>query len=356
MASRFAIACIALLALVPAATQAPDDPALPAILRHWFNPKPAEIRTLSQGGVIARDLPASGSHISVLAACAVTISPDSFAARIASLGGASNAPSVSGRFSDTPVLKDLEDLTLDQGDIDRLRMCRVGDCRLNLGEAEIAAIRRSLEGTPSGPSPETQQTFRRILLERAQRYRAAGLAGLADYRDRDRPVSPAAVFERIVSQSPLLTSRLQDVATDLMKHPPGPTAAAESFLGWSRVIMNGKAVIMITDYRVMRPAPAADLPQVLIAAKQVYASRYMNGSLGLTMLFAGSGWRQYLVHVDRSDLDVLGGAFTGLKRSLMEGRIKDEAMTALTRLRNRLAAQSPTSRAAVRDDRHPSQD
>jgi hypothetical protein len=353
MASRIAIACLPLLALAPAPAQPPDDPALPAILRHWFSPKPAEIRTLSQGGVIARDLPASGSHISVLAACAVTISPDTFAARIASLGGASNAPSVSGRFSAPPSLTDLEQVTLDQGDIDRLRICRVGDCRLNLGEEEIASVRRSLAVTASGPSPETQQIFRRILLERAQGYLAAGLAGLADYSDRENPVAPAAVFERIVSQSPLLTSRLREVASDLTKHPPGPTAAAESFLGWSRVIINGKTVIMITDYRVIRPAPAADIPQVVVAAKQVYASRYMNGSLGLTMLFAGSGGRQYLVHVDRSDLDELGGAFTGLKRSLMEGRIKDEAMTALTRLRNRLAAQSPPSRAAVRDDRRP---
>ena len=91
------------------------------------------------------------------------------------------------------------------------------------------------------------------------------------------------------------------------------------------------------------------------AAKQVYASRYMNGSLAMTMLFAGSGGRQYLVHVDRSDLDELGGTFTGLKRALIEGRIKDEATTALTRLRSRLAAQSDSSRA-VQVDKRPSPD
>ena len=346
MVRRCAIACVALLALSPAAAQGPDDPALPAILRHWFNPKPSEIKTLSQGGIIARGLPASGSHISVIAVCALTVSPEVFAARVSKQGSATNGSLVSGRFSNPPSLDDLERLTLDQGDIDRLRQCRVGDCRLNLGEEEIAAIRRSLEGTTNGPSPETQQAFRRILLDRLRRYQTAGLAGLPEYRDRDKPLHPAAAFDGLVLQSPLLKARLASIATDLQQHPPGASAAAESSLGWSRVVMNDKPVIMITDYRILRPGPAPGLPAVLVAAKQVYASRYMNGSLALTMLFAGSNGRQYLAHVDRSDLDELGGTFSGLKRSLMEGRIQNEAVAALTRLRNRLEDPTGAPRSA----------
>jgi hypothetical protein len=351
MAFRSGIVAVAFLALSPMAAQAPDDPALAGILRHWFNPKPSEIRILSQGGIIARGLPASGSHISVIAACALTVSPETFAARVGNLGSTTSGSSASGRFSNPPALEDLQRLTLDQGDIDRLRHCRVGDCRLNLGEEDIAGIRSSLAGSTSGPSPETQQVFRRILLERVRRYQKAGLAGLPDYRDRDTPLNPAAAFDGLVSQSPLLKARLENIATDLQQHPPGASAAAESSLGWSRVMMNDKPVIMITDYRVLRPGPAADLPTVLISAKQVYASRYMNGSLALTMLFAGSNGRQYLVHVDRSDLDELGGAFSGLKRSLMEGRIKDEAVAALTRLRNRLEAEIQAPRFSPADRR-----
>jgi hypothetical protein len=355
MMCRCTLACVALLALSPALAQTQDDAALPGILGHWFNPKPSEIRTLSQGGIIARGLPASGSHISVIAACALTVSPDTFAARVGNLASGTSPSSVSGRFSNPPALEDLERLTLDQGDIDRLRQCRVSDCRLNLGEEEIAAIGRSLAGTTSGPSPETQLAFRRILFERVRRYQTAGLAGLPDYRDREKPLNPAAAFDRLVRQSPLLKARLENVATDLQRHPPGASAGAPSSLGWSRVMMNGKPVIMLTDYRVLWPGPAADLPSVLIAAKQIYASRYMNGSLALTMLFSGSDGRQYLVHVDRSDLDELGGAFSGLKRSVMESRIKDEAVAALTRLRNRLAAEHQAPRSP-RADRPPGLD
>ena len=253
------------------------------------------------------------------------------------------------------IAKPTEHLTLDQADIDRLRRCRVGDCALNLGEEEMTAVTQSLAGTASGPSPETQQAFRRILLDRARRYRSAGLAGLPDYRDRDRPVRLAPAFDALIAESPLLKARLGHIAVDLQQHPPGSSTSAESSLTWSRVMMNGKAVILITDYRIFRPGPEPDLPAVLIAAKQVYALRYMNGSVAMTMLFAGSDGRQYLVHVDRSDLDELGGAFTGLKRSLMESRIKDEAVAALTSLRNRLEAENQATRSA-RGDTRPARD
>jgi hypothetical protein len=42
------------------------------------------------------------------------------------------------------------------------------------------------------------------------------------------------------------------------------------------------------------------------------------------------------VHIDRSELDERGGAFTGLKRTVIEGRIKQEAAAALAALRDKL--------------------
>ena len=76
---------------------------------------------------------------------------------------------------------------------------------------------------------------------------------------------------------------------------------------------------------------------MLVAGKQVYASRYMNGELALTMLFEGhAGSPAYLVHVNRAELDELDGSMSGIKRALMLGRIKDEAVAALAALRDGL--------------------
>ncbi len=45
--------------------------------------------------------------------------------------------------------------------------------------------------------------------------------------------------------------------------------------------------------------------------------------------------------VDRSELDELTGLFSGLKRSMMEGRIKDEAAVAMGAMRDRLERPGP---------------
>jgi hypothetical protein len=63
----------------------------------------------------------------------------------------------------------------------------------------------------------------------------------------------------------------------------------------------------------------------------------VNGELTLTMLFADAGAaRHYLVHVYRADLDELGGTLSGLKRALIERRIRDEATDALAAIRDKL--------------------
>jgi hypothetical protein len=102
-------------------------------------------------------------------------------------------------------------------------------------------------------------------------------------------------------------------------------------------MMNQKAVVMVSHLNIFQPEPGPRVPTVLLAAKQVYASRYMNGELSLTMLFAGAaGPSTYLVHVHRSQLDELKGTLSGLKRAVIERRVKAEAAGALAALRNRV--------------------
>ena len=99
---------------------------------------------------------------------------------------------------------------------------------------------------------------------------------------------------------------------------------------------------MVTHVAMFRPEPGPDVPTVLVVRKQVYASRYMNGELMLTMLFAGTGGSpSYLLVVNRSQLDELEGMFSGMKRSVIEGRIKEEAAVALAALRDALERGGP---------------
>ena len=321
----------------PEARNAADHPGDSGVLRPWLHLERGDRDKLMRREVVVRSLPAADKQIGVAAVCALSISPDAFLARIRATGDVKPGV-VSGRFSDPPALADLAALTLDQGDIDRVRYCRPRECKLNFGEQEIASMRQALRDSASGPSPAAQQAFRQIVLDRVNRYRSGGLEALPDYQDRAEGVRPATIFAEILRQIPSLKVHAPDAAAYLERFPSIIGAPPDSSLRWSKVTMNGKPVVMATHVAIFRPAAAgAGVPNVLMARKQVYASRYMNGDLMLTMLFAGAaGSPSYLLVINRSQLDELTGMFSGMKRTAIEGGVKDEAARALTALRDDL--------------------
>ena len=313
-----------------------------AFLQPWIELVPKERETLLQRGVVVRVLPADGQEISVLAACAVTIAPAEFVARVRGAGDVKRTEVTAGRFGDPPALSDLATLSLDQGDVDRIQLCRPGDCRLNLADEEMFELQRAFatRNDGSSSSEEGQEAFRRLVLKRVTRYRSGGLEALPAYHDRSDPVRPAAIFAGIMQRSPYLTTHVPEAAVFLQRFPSVKSGGAESFLLWSKVIMNKKPVVMVTHLGIFRPQSGPEVPTVLVTGKQVFASRYMNGELNLTMLFKSAdstdGSQSYLVHVERSNVDALGGRFAGLKRAAIEGGVKSEAANGLAVLRDRL--------------------
>jgi hypothetical protein len=84
------------------------------------------------------------------------------------------------------------------------------------------------------------------------------------------------------------------------------------------------------------------LPDALVAGKEIFTTRYLNGSLGFTAIVPGGrGSRHYLVYLNRSDVDVLGGVFGGIVRWFMERRLRSEAQDVLQGLRRRLESGEP---------------
>ena len=332
------IGLVGVLGSLPLGEQRTAETIDLSFLRPWFEADQKDRDTLAHRGVVVRALPAADRQIGVIAVTPISISADAFLSRVRAGSGFKHAELLSGRFSDPPVLDDLAPITLDDGDLDRLRrLCRPGDCRLNLADHEMTAVQRPLASDGPGASAATQQAFRQVVLERIRRYLKGGLAALPEYHDRSRPVRPAAVFSEILQQSHYLRTHVPRMAAYLDQFPNVGSDGVESFLRWSRARINDKAVIMVTHVSIVRPAPAAGVPTVLVTGTQVYASRYMNGELTLTMLFGGeAGSPAYLVHVNRSELDELAGSFSSIKRSLIVGRIKDEAIDGLAALRNGL--------------------
>ena len=98
----------------------------------------------------------------------------------------------------------------------------------------------------------------------------------------------------------------------------------------------------VTHVGIVHSATDRRLPAVLVAGKQIYASHYVDGGLGLTMIVCDASTdTSYLVYVNRSQVDFLRGWFGRLVQSVLEARLQREAPVVVGALRARLESGAP---------------
>jgi hypothetical protein len=306
-----------------------------------------ERQKLDAGDAIVRVLAAEGREIAVIGAAAVEVDGDRLVAwmhRIEDLKKSEHVPAV-GRFSEPPVLSDLDGHTLEDRDLDHLRQCRPGNCGLKLSADEIARMRQVLAAAGAQWRPAAQEAFRRVMLARVLAYRARGLAGIETYDDGHTDRSLPEIASMLLDRSPYLGARMPALVEHLTRYPSVPLPQSESFFYWSQEEFGGRPVTSVTHVTMVR-SRTAGLPDVLVAGRQVFATHYQNGSLSLTLLLRGCpGPPHYLAYVSRSEVDVIRGLFGWLARRLIQGRVEDGAVEILEGLRDRLA-RPPGSPAA----------
>jgi hypothetical protein len=185
-----------------------------------------------------------------------------------------------------------------------------------------------------------------LLAERVMQYRAGGLAALASPAD-GRSRRPDEALSAIVEQSPYL-ARLPHVVAWLKEYP-NADSTVESFFYWSKEHYgNGKPVISITHVGIVRPESDHRLPAILVAGKQILATHYFEGSLGLTMVLRdATNGASYLAYVNRSQVDLLRGFFGGLVRGVLEDRVERQAPLIVRGLRARLESGNPPDEATA---------
>jgi hypothetical protein len=302
---------------------------------------------LDRDQVIARVLSGKGAQLAVFVATRLNAQPDALAAWTRAIAELKRSKFVLtiGRFSDPPRPSDVEELTLDQSDLDGIRQCRPGNCSLKLSAGDIGSLTGVVATAGAEWRDAVQREFRRLLTERVVQYRAGGLAALPSLADRKKSRSPDDAMSAIVEQSPYLTKLPHVVAW--LKDYPAADSTVESFFYWSKEHYgDGKPVISITHVGIVRPVSDHRLPAILVAGKQIFATHYLEGSLGLTMVLrdATTG-RSYLAYVNRSQVDVLRGFFGAFVRRVLENRVERQAPLIARGLRTRLESGGPSDGA-----------
>ena len=313
----------------------------------WFEPDASlsrnDLLRLDRGEVVVKPLPSKSGQLGVFTITELDATSDLFVAWIRQVAELKRSKAVpaSRRFSEPPSLADLDGLQLDQRDLGAIRECRPGDCALKLSAAEIETL---LRVAARGSDGAIQEVFRRLLLDRLMAYRSGGLAAAPLPAFSRNAVQPTEVFAALRANSPYIRRSDQRLASWLERPHEARGPEVESFYYWSKeYYSSGKAVVALMHVGVTRAATGSAGPQVAVAGKQIFASRYMNGMLTHITLSGDPATGQgYMTYTNRAQLDMLGGMFGGVVRGIVNGRLKSDAATVLRTLRTRIESGPPS--------------
>ncbi|MGH9720384.1 MAG: hypothetical protein ACRD8O_09240 [Bryobacteraceae bacterium] len=263
------------------ASGAPGQPR--AILKERAQMSGVEIQKIAQGQVVTKILP-SANNLGMLIVGAVYI--NSPIERFASSFRDVKKLKENRVYLDVqefspagtpPKLSDFERLVLDKKDIDELQKCRPGDCDLQIFD-DIEAFQKKVDWDSANKYVQANGVLRQRVLDGLTTYMTGGLKAFGSYRDRQKPLNLYQATKEMVDSSYYLP---QDRALGIYRHvvdyPNGKLAGADDFFYWEKIDFGQGPTIRVNHVSIFPKGFGAS--SVIIANKQLYASRYIRVAL-----------------------------------------------------------------------------
>ncbi|MCX6551284.1 MAG: hypothetical protein NTY02_09835 [Acidobacteria bacterium] len=335
------IGAISLVSIAPGLSQGPivPEPAQSILLRD-IGFTPGQLVLIRNGQAMARTLETDQQkEIAVAGAVRVAVTKEEFFTRYRDIERFKHHKAVLqiGRFSAPPSAGDMARLTLSDEAIDALRTCEPGRCKVRLPAEWMADFRRLTATPESAWRTEALSLFRSRIAAYVTAYQEQGAAALAVYADKSPAVSLAEESNRLLERSTALRTASRDFQRYLLDYPRRPLPLLDTFFYWSKEDLGLKPVVSVTHVSIHQDPAWANT--IIVAARQIYATHYVEASLGLTFAIdAGEtpGHGIYLVYVNRTQVGALKGQFAGMRRSLVRGRAKDALEQQLGEMKQRL--------------------
>jgi hypothetical protein len=145
----------------------------------------------------------------------------------------------------------LAGLSLENRDLEALRGCTSGNCRVKLTAPEVDILRREIPAAGANRPPAVDNAFRRIVPDRVRTYKNGGHRALGRYSDgRSPPLD--VVFGSLLGRTPCLTRRFTALSEYLETFPERVDPAFETFFYWSKERLGGKPIVAATQVVVAR--------------------------------------------------------------------------------------------------------
>ena len=244
-----------------------------------------------------------------------------------------------GRFNSTPTIDDLQGLTIETRDIDDLKACVAGDCKVKLSAGMIQRFQNEIDWI--GPDYRLQVTrlFKQILLDYVREYVKQGDPALIEYNDKPKEVTLAEETHSLITASTFGGN----IFGELTQKPKGFSkpglSVVENAIVWSKIKFGLKPVIAINHILIYKQEQTTS-PQILVVSKQIYANHYFDSSIALTAFGnnPNQGNESYLFYENRSRVDGLTGLFGKIKREVIENQAVNNLQTILEKSKASLSA------------------
>jgi hypothetical protein len=237
----------------------------------------------------------------------------------------------SGRFSNPPSLADVETLTLENRDIEDLRKCVVGECKLKLSAGMIRRFQTEVDWNSADYRVQVTALFRQLLVEYVRDYIARGNLALIEYSDQNPPVKVDEEQNSLLQSLVYINDFAPEFAKYLRDFPSTKRTDVQDVVTWTKIKFGLKPVIILTHVATYEPSTDR-AHKVLIVSRQIYANHYFDSSLALSLALhlptTDDSSKAYLLYTNHTRADALDGSFSKVKRNIA----RSEAEASLTTL------------------------
>jgi hypothetical protein len=231
-----------------------------------------------------------------------------------------------GVFSDPARPADVEALSIAEQDVQDLKGCRPGDCKIKLPATDMQQIQTA------ATRDQVNAYARRRFLEYIADYRARGNAAMAIYDDRGATHASDA-FAALLDQSPYVYQYAPSLHQYLKNYPNAQLPGATETLYWSEDLLPKlRPIVSITHRIVYEPPGLAGV--TLVAGKQIYADHYFEAAFELWTVISRAdslGGGSYLILLRRFRFDDMpSGGILNIRGKVI-GKLRDQTRVDLVR-------------------------
>jgi hypothetical protein len=202
---------------------------------------------------------------------------------------------------------DVEGTTVTKDDVAEIQKCSPGKCKIKMPATDMQRLHSQIDWSGADPGAQVNAYLRRRLLEYATDYRARGDSAMVVYDDHGG-VHASDAFAALLAQSPYVYQDMPSLRQYLAGYPHAKLDGAREVLFWAVDSAAGLKPVLSVTHMVVH-APPEFQSMTVLAAKQIYANHYFEGTFDLTAVIdrAGEAGKPslYLIQLRRVRFDNL---------------------------------------------------